>query len=298
MSDYQNLMYGINNVIGQKITKTFCSIGSIIFLEWGDDVTRTLPSGEIFKRKEWVFQFNLSKWRITENGHYFLGSCEPQEVIANTIGIFKGKVLKSFQVISHMLDVELTFSDGFKITSFVFYCKGDPWCFMLDNSTVEHDFQTKEGRMNAYNLAKQFPIPHLFKRIKTIADGTKISRVSLEEERLFLFFRSKLLIAIDVHSWRLEKKSDLYVGHFGESEENTLNKLKELEGQELKYVEITDDMADTRFIIGDDYVLQTFASNPYDKWEIYHETPDKPVLIVKPPLFSSSSSEQNSADQN
>lgn len=101
MSDYQNLMYGINSIMGQKITNTLCSMGSMIFLEWGKDIDYTLPSGKIVKRKEWIIGLNLADWRITRNGQYFLGCEDPYEMIASNIKILQGKILKSFQTVSH-----------------------------------------------------------------------------------------------------------------------------------------------------------------------------------------------------
>lgn len=279
------LSYATNALKGREISKVRCSIGSNVFFGWGEDIPLKQSDGHIHYDSEWMVWLSFPDWRITHLGKYVLGVGDPHEVIKERLPLMIGKRLKSLEVISPLLDIELAFGDDYKITTFIHSFEEDQWTlFFPDNTWLDIPFETEQQRQRVKKISKHFKFSNPFQKLDTTIDVITIRKTFYDDERGFsLYFKNHLSLIINMFAWRIVKGSELYLDRL-ESLEVLVQKLKVLEGQDLKWVETANDLADTRFIIGDDYILQTFACSKEEghEWGIYRH--DEPIFIGRAAL--------------
>ncbi|MDP1834321.1 MAG: hypothetical protein Q8K75_00180 [Chlamydiales bacterium] len=281
----ERLQYAAKMLDGREISKVRCSIGSNVFFGWGDDVIHKLSNDGTHHDSEWMVWLSFTDWRITHLGEYVLGVGDPHEIIKERLPLMIGKRLKSLEVISPLMDIEIAFDDGYKITTFIHSFEEDQWTLFFPDSTwLDVPFETEQQRQRVKKISKYFKFSTPFQKLDTVIDDMMIKKTFYDDERGFsLYFDKHLSLIIDMFAWRIVKGPDLYLDRL-ESLEELVQKLKALEGQELKRVETANDLADTRFIIGDEYILQTFACSKEEghEWGIYRQ--DEPIFIGRAAL--------------
>jgi hypothetical protein len=100
------------SLINQVMDRTYNSVGSNIFFEFGKQKEILLQNGKKRLQKEWCIWLSWTSWRITQHGQYIVGSGESLEVnIQAYLEKLLGKRFQSFQFLSQFLDVEFNFED-------------------------------------------------------------------------------------------------------------------------------------------------------------------------------------------
>ncbi len=114
--------------------RTYNSIGSNIFFEFGEEKEYVFPNGKKSVQKEWCIWLSWTSWRITRHSRYITGSDESPEIsIQSFLDKLMGKQLQSLLFISQFLDIEINFQDGYKIDTFFNYSFENQWLIFLPN---------------------------------------------------------------------------------------------------------------------------------------------------------------------
>lgn len=212
MEKVEELKRTFKNLESRKVSSV-CSVGSNIFIEWGKYIEFMHSNGKPCKRKEWVFWFSFPDWRITCEDQYVLSSEVSHKAIAEKISCMLGKRLESIEVISNLMDLELTFERGYKLASFIHCFEKKQWAIFSPKphfkSPVVACMLKKDGK-KVKELIEYFPFrrPYRNEEIKEFAKYFPVSRWKnfqesvLYRERVFLslwrgasFYYRPLLLA-------------------------------------------------------------------------------------------------------
>lgn len=284
-------------LVNVEMNNVFNSIGYSVTFEFGNikEITKS-KSGREFIWREWSLRIGNAVWRLSKEGKYIIGSEDPQELIQIGIEKLLGKRFQSLQFISQFLDVEFSFDDGYKLTTFFNWFCRDQWTLSLpDNNYMWVDCDNYKEIRKVLNIAKHLPITEKYQEVDFPYEGVKLTKIIfIEGERPKLQFGSKFSIDLKFCEWRLERDDMYLVGYrdLVTSNCNFKNKIykkikfytlmNELIGKTLEKVEVNSFM-EGRFQFEDQFVLKTFSClRSIHQWRIYSK--EVPSFYAKIPL--------------
>ena len=198
--------------------RTFNSVGSNIFFEFGEKKEYVFPNGKKSAQKEWSIWLSWASWRITHHNRYITGSDENPEIsIQSFLDKLLGKRFQSLLFISQFLDIELNFEDGYKINTFFNYSVENQWLIFLPNdSEMVIDCSTKESIKSLQSLSKQININDRFTKVNLSILGEKVDEISYKEDKVSkLILSNDFLVDLGTAAWRLAKNNEYYLGRLG-----------------------------------------------------------------------------------
>jgi len=262
----------------QVMDRTYNSVGSNIFFEFGKQKEIIFPNGKIRLQKEWCIWLSGTSWRISQHNKYVIGSGESHEIkIQPYLEKLLGKRLLSFSFSSQFLDIEINFEDGFQVTTFFNQIEENQWLIFLPNKTeLIIDCSSAIAIESVQHLSKQIEIESRYKKIDRSFLNAEVEKVLFKENEI-----SKLIcsngISIDLGSsaWRLEKsnqycigRKDYYFGSTGEQVKEHKDKLLGLIGKKIKHMSLDSSGMDGRIGFEDNYILEIFTHSKTDSWKI------------------------------
>jgi hypothetical protein len=259
--------------------RTFNSVGSNIFFEFGGQKEHIFPNGKKSVQKEWSIWLSWASWRITHHDKYIAGSDEdPKISIQSFLNELLGNRFQSLLFISQFLDIELNFEAGYKINTFFNYAVGNQWLIFLPNdSEIVIDCSTKESIKSLQSLSKQINIHDRFTKVNLSILGEKVDEISYDEGKVSkLILSNDFFVDLGTATWRLAKNDEYYLGrldyYFGckeEREAELRNVISGLIGKILKYVSIDSSRMDVRLEFEDGYIFEIFSPSKVEPWKIY-----------------------------
>ena len=267
------------SLVNQVMDRTFNSIGSNIFFEFGKKKEYVFPNGKKSAQKEWSIWLSWTSWRITHHNGYITGSDENPEIsIQSFLDKLLGKRFQSLLFISQFLDIELNFEDGYKINTFFNYSVENQWLIFLPNdSEMVIDCSTKESIKSLQSLSKQININDRFTQVNLPILGEKVDEISYKKDKVSkLILSNDFLVDLGTAAWRLTKNNEYYLGrldyYFGFKEErgkDLRNIISNLIGKSLKNVSIDSSGMDVRLEFEDGYIFEIFTHSKIEPWKIY-----------------------------
>jgi len=269
-----------------KMDRTFNSIGSNVFFEFGKEKEVIHKNGKKQLKKEWSLWISLASWRINKGDKYIVGSGDDPQTIQSNIQQLLGKRFQSLSFLSQFLDVEFTFEDGYQITTFFNWMEEDQWTiFLPDDSNIGVDCSSAEAIKNTQTISQQFTVKENYKKIDSPLQKTVITNIAFNDRNLPIFhFENDSSIHFEACAWRLEKNSNYVIGCLDEDFKKIKRELTHLVGKKLNQVDIANPMMDARIQFEDGFVLKTFSCcHIEEQWKIYEEK--KLIFCAKIPLF-------------
>jgi len=261
--------------------RTFNSVGSNVFFEFGKQEEFVFPNGKKGIQKEWSIWLSWTSWRISKYNKYIIGSGENLEInIQPYLEKLLGKRFQSFRFLSQFLDVEFNFEDGYQISTFFNRITEDQWLiFLPNNSEMVIDCSTKEAIKSLQSLSKQININDPFTKVNLSILGEKVDEISYNEDKVSkLILSNDFLVDLGKAAWRLTKNDEYYLGrldyYFGcreEREKDLRNIISDLIGKSLKNVSIDASGMDVRLEFEDGYIFEIFTHSKVEPWKIYNK---------------------------
>lgn len=258
--------------------RTYNSVGSNIFFEFGERKEIVLQNGRKRLQKEWCIWLSWTSWRITQHSKYIIGSGENLEVNIQTyLEKLLGKRFQSFRFLSQYLDVEFNFEDGYQISTFFNRVTEDQWLiFLPDKTEIVIDCSSEKAIKTVQCLSKQVEIQNKYKEVECSFPNVAVIEFSFEEnEVLKIICTDGISIDIGLSAWRLEKNDEYQIGrkdyYFGciEGQRNQLeDKLLNLVGKKIKCIGLNSTKMDARIEFEGGYKLEIFTHARTDQWKI------------------------------
>jgi len=268
------------SLAGLEMDRTFNSIGSNVFFEFGKEREVVHRNGKKQIEKDWSIWIGNASWRISQGSKYIVGSGDSTEIIQSSIQKLLGKRFKSLHFLSQFLDPEFSFEEDYRITTFFNWLEEDQWTVFLPNETnISVDADTHESIKNVQNIARDFQIVENYERLDTPIQGTSLIGITYNENKLPVFhFEENLDLSLDSCAWRLEKDGNYVLGCLDDNAEKIEQALSHIVGKTLEQIDIANPMLDARFQFNGGFVLKTFSCcHTSQQWTIYEK---------KKPLFS------------
>ncbi|MCH9634377.1 MAG: hypothetical protein S4CHLAM7_11250 [Chlamydiae bacterium] len=273
----------------EPVKRSYISVGSHLFIKFGEELDGELPNGRPIKKSPWTIWIGANvDWRLSQNGKFITGSCQPYEKMNAQVQKLIGKKYLSSSIISQLMDIQFEFEDGYVLTSFLSILLREQWTLFCENDNTagleaEHIDQVKQIR----TLSSHFTIENLFKEIPLPINQKALTNFSLEGTKLYLLFDGHLTLCLDRCSWRVEKKDEYCIG----ANEFTLDEhpnidpyLDDFKGKKLIKSSVVDPFQDARFEFEDGYVIKTFSClNNQTPWKILKDN-QKKVYSANVPL--------------
>ncbi|MBS0622504.1 MAG: hypothetical protein JSR80_06065 [Verrucomicrobia bacterium] len=264
--DVDSFLYAYNSVnsslVGIEVNQVYNSIGSNIFIGFGQDLQVALPNGRLRNRKEWKLWVGNASWRITQNGKYLTSSIEERDEIQWGIERLMGKKFQSLKITPPFLDAEFSFERGYKITTFFNWMEENQWIFFLpDETTISVDGATHADIKNAQEMAREIEIIEDHKEICDFLSGLKVIKTMYDEnQKPIIFFENEFSLELKgcLWTWRLERDQGYVFGSLDDGDAK-YNRILTLVGRTIEKIYVTNEMMDTSFVFSDKYVLKTFS---------------------------------------
>ncbi len=201
MTDNRNKQLILANSIlkSKKVTRAFCSIGSNIFFEFGE---------------ESFIWISLSSWRLTKDSHLVTGSGDSHQKICVEIEELKGKKFLKTKILSPYWEVEFEFGGGYKLTTFFDWAEEEQWTICLPHDGgLEIDCSTEEVRKELAKTApiRECPPPYEdwdFSEENHIVETTLVS----QNRRITIELSNDLTVNLERCTWRLSKNGSYISG--------------------------------------------------------------------------------------
>lgn len=266
--------------------RTFNSIGSNVFFEFGKEKKVEVIKGKKIVEKEWSIWLSNASWRISKGNKYIVGSGDSSQAIQSNIQNLLGKQFQSFSFLSQFLDAEFDFEGGYQITTFFNWMEENQWTiFLSDNTNIGVDCSSIEVIQNIRDMSAHFQIEENYKILHALLKKTVIVDITFNKWNLPIFhFENDSSIHFEACAWRLEKNSNYVIGCLDEDFKKIKRELTHLVGKKLNQVDVANPMMDARIQFEDGFVLKTFSCcHIEEQWKIYEEK--KLIFCAKIPSF-------------
>jgi hypothetical protein len=266
------------SLIYQIMDRTYNSVGSNIFFEFGKQKEIVFQNGKKRFQKERAIWLSWTSWRISQYNKYVIGSGESPEVnIQTCLERLLGKRILSIRFISQFLDLEINFEDGYQVTTCFNYIEENQSMIFLSNDTeIVIDCSSQEAIESIQQLSKQIEIRNKYKNLEfsfldaqvkeLLFDGNVLSKIVCTEG---------FSIDLGLSAWRLEKndqyqmgRQDYYFSSIEESSKELEDKLLNLTGKKIKSMGIDSSGMDTRLEFEEEYALEIFTDAQTNQWQI------------------------------
>ncbi len=269
----------IKNLINQVMDRTFNSVGSNIFLEFGEQKEKILSNGRKRLQKEWCIWLSGTSWKLSHFDKYVIGSGESSEIsIQSYIEKILGRKLLSLQFVSQFLDIELIFDDGYRIVTFFNQIEENQWViFFPDQSTLLVDCSSKEAIQSVEALSKKIRINDRNNSVFYESNNSIVNEIIYNNDKLSkLIFSDGLTFEFGLSAWRLKKndqyimgRKDYYFSCIKGNCESLRQILSGLIGKKLKKISTDSSKMDGILEFDHGYVLEMFTHAKTDPWKIY-----------------------------
>ena len=210
--DFLHIYSLINeSLVHLVMDRTFNSIGSNVFFEFGKEKEVIHKNGKKQLKKEWSIWISLASWRISKNNRYIVGSGDSQKIIQSRIQTLLGKRFQSLLFLSQFLDAEFNFEDGYQITTFFNWMEEDQWTiFLPDDSNIGVDCSNQTALKNVQCTASHLCIRDHYVKLCTPIEGGVVHKITFNKKNLPVFhFKEKLLAKLRI--WRMEIRKGQYL---------------------------------------------------------------------------------------
>ena len=259
-------------LVNEKMDRTFNSIGSHVFFEFGKEKIVEFKNKRKFIEKEWSIWIGITSWRITKNNEFIVGSGDSPKMIQAGIKDLLGLRFQSFLSLSQFLDAEFNFEKGYRITTFFNWMEEDQWTvFLADGSSINIDCSSEKEIENVQNIASQFQIKEKYEELISPVQGKVVHEISYDKNTMpILCFEDNFSIHLESCAWRLEKDNHYVIGCLDDYFEKTESGLLQLIEKKLKRIDIANSMMDTRLQFEGGLVLKTFSCvHVKEQWKIW-----------------------------
>ncbi len=274
------------SLVHLEMDRTFNSIGSNVFFQFGKEKKVEVRKGRKIIEKEWSLWISDASWRISKNGKYIVGSGDSPQIIQSNIQRLLGKRFQSFQFLSQFLDVAFNFEDSYEIITFFNWAEDNQWSLLLpDDSSIGIDCSNKEAIKNVQSIAKNFPIIETYKKLNDLLQGAFVTKINSNKYNLPVFhFENDISFNLEACAWRLEKNKEYIIGCLDNDKGKIKNELSKLISKKLKRFNIANSMMDARLQFENGYVLKTFTCcRIVNQWKIFSQ--NKPVFSASISIF-------------
>lgn len=259
--------------------RTYNSVGSNIFFEFGKQKEILLQNGKKRLQKEWCIWLSWTSWRITQHGQYIVGSGESLEVnIQAYLEKLLGKRFQSFQFLSQFLDVEFNFEDGYQISTFFNRVNEDQWLIFLPNKTeIIIDCSSEKAIESVQTLSSQVKIKNKYKELELPFLNAEVKEILFEKNELSkIICTNEFSFDLGLSAWRLQKndryqigRKDYYFDSLEGKSKEIEDKLLDLIGEKIKRISIDSSGMDVRLEFGDGYIFEIFTHSKAELWKIH-----------------------------
>lgn len=274
------------DLVNLKMDRTFNSIGSNVFFQFGKEIKIEVIKGKKVIEKEWSLWLSLASWRINKGNTYIVGSGDAPKTIQSNIQLLLGKRFQSFRFISQFLDAEFNFEDGYQITTFFNWLEEDQWSLLLpDDSYIGVDCSSAEAIKNVQAMSKYFKIEENYEKVDSPFQATSVTNIAFNERNMpIIHFENDSSIHLEACAWRLEKKGNYLVGCLDDDQKKIQDELTHLIGKKLHQIDLASAMMDARFQFEGGFVLKTFSCcSVTNQWKICVNK--EPIFYAKIPLL-------------
>lgn len=274
-----------SHLLGLDVKCAYNSIGSNIFVNFGRENEFTFPNGKKDTKFEWRIWIGDASWRLTRNNQYLIGSGEDPEIsIHDFIQKLLTKRLESLKFLSQFLDIELSFEDDYKITTFFNWFGENQWCIFLPNyPEISVDCETKEAIASLQRLSKEVEVQSKYQVFDQSLIVMITDVVYDKNNGVQLIGTNDFLFDLGASGWRLEKNGEYLFGqtdYYFRKEEGRDKafkaKLSKLIGEKIKNIEIDHSGMDVKVQLDSEYILETFTDNATFPWKIIYK--EKKIL--------------------
>ena len=268
-------------VPNEPVRRSYNSVCSHWFIKFGDEIDDKLPNGRPYKKSPWTIWLGANvDWRLSQNGKFIVGSCQPYEQMNTEIKRLIGKKYLSCSIISQMMDIQLEFEEGYQITSFLNVLIRKQWTLFCQNGdTAGLEAETLEQVKQIQKLSSHFDIQNLFKEISLPINQKYLTHFSIEETDLHLHFESDLTLCLNRCIWRIEKNKEYCIGsgEFSLDEHPDIHQyLDGIKGKKLVKSFINQPFKDAQFEFENGLIIKTFSCFKDPKqWSILKKDQDE-----------------------
>ncbi|MEI8301491.1 MAG: hypothetical protein WCG10_07800, partial [Chlamydiota bacterium] len=167
------------NLIHLDINRAYNSIGSNIFLKFGEGKEYFLRNGIKSVEYPWCIWVSDASWRLSQYGNYIVGSDDLPDDMESSLQKLLCQRFQSFQFLSQFLDVEFNFTDGYQLTTFFNWAEEDQWVILLpDKSSINIDCSSVEALKQVQEIAKHLPIIEPYKKMEFPEDDLLVTDIT------------------------------------------------------------------------------------------------------------------------
>lgn len=269
------------SLINQVMNRTYHSVGSNIFFEFGKQKEVVLQNGRKRFRREWSIWLSWTSWRIAQHNKYVIGSGENSEVnIQAHLDRLLGKRILSFRFLSQFLDLEINFEDGYKVTTFFNRIEENQWIIFLSNNTeIVIDCSSEKAIECIQNISKWVAIENKYQKLDFLFLDAEVKEFLFgENELLKIICTEGVVIDLGLLAWRLEKhnqyqlgRKDYYFLSIEGQNKEIQGKLLNLVGKKLRCIGTDRSGMDVRLEFEDGYILEIFTHARTHPWRIFYK---------------------------
>ncbi|MDP1608381.1 MAG: hypothetical protein Q8L98_03595 [Chlamydiales bacterium] len=266
-------------LINQVMDRTYNSVGSNIFFEFGKQKEIVFQNGKKHLQKEWSIWLSWTSWRISQHNKYVIGSGENSDINIQThLESLLGKRILSFRFLSQFLDLEICFEDGYEVTTFFNRIEENQWLLFFPNDTeIVIDCSSEKAIESVKHLSRQIEIKNKYKKIKfPFVDEVAKQLLFAENKLSKIILTEGFSIDLGLSAWRLEKngqyqmgRKDYYFGSIEGQSDEFEDKLLDLVGKKIKSMSMNFSGMDLRLEFEDGYIFEIFTHSKVEPWKIY-----------------------------
>ncbi len=244
------------NLVNLDVNRAFNSIGSNIFLEFGNEQEIVFRNGEKRIQKDWSIWISHASWRLTQEGVHIIGSGDSSIAIQPNIQQLMGKRFQNLKFISSFLEVQFNFDEGYQLTTFFNGLREDQWTVFLPNLTnISIDCPELGDLNHIQKLSEGLPIHEKEGKSVLLERGISLTKILYSQDEPILEFDHSILFNLGNSAWRIEQAETYVVGNLDDNHAD----LHLLVGKNLKEIQTTRAMTDVQLHFEDDYILNIFS---------------------------------------
>lgn len=261
--------------------RAYISIGSNLFVKFGEEYDTPFPNGRPCKSSPWTIWLAGTSWRLSKKSNYIIGSSDPYDEMNENLKCLLGKKFITSRIISQFMDIQIDFEDGYQLTSFFNSISVDQWTLFASNeNTIGVDNETKEEIQQIIELSKHFEIIELPQPISLPIDGKTFINFICDAYTLTLNFENNVSLVLDNCKWRIEQNKDYCIGCIDNAldrvSETAEKYLDQIIGKKLIHSSMVKPFADAKLEFEDGWVIKTFSSWKEEKqWCILDNNNEK-----------------------
>lgn len=261
----ENFHFFNEKILNESIKRAYISVGSHLFIKFGEELDDTFPNGKPCKKSPWTIWLGGSVgWRLNKKNEYITDSSDPYDEMNAKVQQLLEKKLLTIRILSQFMDIQFDFEDGYQLTCFLKTLLREQWLLFCSNdNTAGLESETKPQVQQVVALSEHFDIINPFQLINLPIDKKTVLGFSLEEASLYLDFEDDLSLYLERCAWRIEKNGIYCIGsldQFNHSiNEDASTYLKDIKGKKLVKSSVIQSFQDAKFEFENGYIIKTFS---------------------------------------